>query len=140
MSFKKTTLALICTLVSMNSFAAGCQSLKNSEWAGQVTLTSGAAMNLNLHISNVIPMTNDQFKLTGSINNEPLTTQIGCIEQANESIRSILIGTTSIYLTSHALSPDHQNPTQFSNVSGTYKAVAVAAATSANTNYLSRVK
>lgn len=138
MSFKNLTLALICTLVSMNSFAAGCQSLKNSDWTGQITLTSGSTVTLNLHISDVIPMTDDQFKLTGTINDEPLSTNIGCIEQAKDSIRSILIGTTKTYLTTHTLSPDHQNPTLLNSLTGNYHSIAVAAVTSSTTNYLTR--
>lgn len=137
MTFKKISLALIITLVTMNSFAAGCMSLKNSDWIGKLTLASGENIDVNLHIYNVNAVTNDQFKLSGTINNEPLTLSVGCIEQARESIRSIVIGSTSFYLTSHTLSPDHLNPVQFNNISGTYKMSALATTVNA-TSYLQR--
>lgn len=138
MNLTKIIYTLFFTLIAVNSYADGCQSLKNSSWAGQLLLSSGSHITLRMQIVNVIPVSEELFALTGTINDEKLTARVGCVEQRPGNIRSILIDTESMHLATHLFIPDHQNPVMLRSLSGKFKDYAIDEISNNSNNYLFR--
>jgi hypothetical protein len=138
MNFSKIVSTLFFTFLTVNSYADGCQSLKNSSWEGQLLLSSGSHITLRMQIENVVPVSEELFALTGTMNDEKLIARVGCVEQRPGNIRSILIDTESMHLSTHLFVPDHLNPVMLRSLSGKFKDYVIDGISSDANNYLFR--
>jgi hypothetical protein len=138
MNFTKIISTLFFTLLTVNSYGNGCQSLKSSNWSGQLLLSSGTHIALRMQIKNVVPVSEELFALTGTMNDEKLTARVGCVEQRPGNIRSILIDTESMHLTTHLFIPNHQKPVMLRSLSGKFKDYAIDEISNDSNNYLFR--
>lgn len=117
-------------------FAEGCASLVNTKWTGQAKIIGGK----NEPIQVIINSADENgmfYELTGTINNEPLTARVGCMEKPGiKKISSVNFENNHTSIGSVKFEPDASNPIKILALSGKIKGKMIDSTSNPSGNYL----